>query len=307
MEVRASRPLGYCSYESKVAVKDWEYRKLSDEAVKDATAKEASNKPIFFRVESTDKGEPRALQTAIASYEVKGGKHDGAKIDLIGAVHVGEKSYYAALNKQFKQYDAMLFELVADPNQRFSKTKKDKGVYSPISAVQVGMKDALALSFQLDEVDYSAKNFVHADMSPKEFMQDMKKRNDGFLSMAARMLGSSLAAQGVSQANGSDAKMLAALASKNRGVALKRVMAEQFSTMDVQMSGFADSDGKSTLLTERNGKAMEVLAKELAKGKKNIGIFYGAAHLDDMHERLIRDFAATPGEVSWLDAWSLTE
>jgi len=311
MEVRASRPVGYCGFQTKVAVKEWEYQKLPDENVKEepATA-DANSKPVFFRVESSDSGEPRALQTAIASYEIKGGKYDGAKIDLVGAVHVGEKSYYSDLNKQFKKYDAMLFELVAEPNQRISKTKKgkkDKGVYNPISAVQVGMKDTLALSFQLDEVDYSAKNFVHADMSPKEFLQDMKKRNDGFLFMAARVLGSSLAAQGVAQANGSDAKMIAALASKNRSVALKRVMAEQFSTMDVQMSGLADSEGKSTLLTERNGKAMEVLARELAKGKVNIGIFYGAAHLDDMHVRLLRDFGATPGEVTWLDAWSLTE
>ncbi len=308
MEVRASRPVGYCGFQSKVAVKDWEYRKLPEENSKDEpTNTGASAKPVFFRVQSSDSGELRALQTAIASYEIKSGKNKGAKIDLIGAVHVGEKSYYSALNKQFKKYDAMLFELVADPNERLSKSKKDKGVYSPISAVQVGMKDALALSFQLDEVDYSAKNFVHADMSPKEFVQDMKKRKDNFLSMAARILGSSLAAQGVSQANGSDAKMIAALASKNRSLALKRVMAEQFSTMDVQMSGFADSDGKSTLLTERNGKAMEVLGRELGKGKENIGIFYGAAHLEDMHVRLLRDFDATIGEITWLDAWSLSE
>jgi hypothetical protein len=307
MEVRASRPVGYCGFQSKVAVKEWEYRKLPEDSKEEPANTGASAKPVFFRVHSTDTGEPRALQTAIASYEIKSGKHQGAKIDLIGAVHVGEKGYYAALNKQFKKYDAMLFELVADPNDRVSKSKKDKGVYSPISAVQVGMKDALALSFQLDEVDYTAKNFVHADMSPKEFVQDMKKRKDNFLSMAARMLGSSLAAQGVSQANGSDAKMIAALASKNRSLALKRVMAEQFSTMDVQMSGFADSEGKSTLLTERNGKAMEVLARELGKGKANIGIFYGAAHLDDMHIRLLRDFGAALGEVTWLDAWSLSE
>jgi len=308
MEVRASRPVGYCGFQSKVAVKSFEYRKLDLVKISTDEGKTgAVDKPVFFKVENAENGEPKALQTAIASYEFTSGPYKGAVVDLIGAVHVGEKSYYSSLNNQFKKYDAMLFELVADPDQRITKAKKDKGVYSPISAIQVGMKDALGLAFQLDEIDYKAKNFVHADMTPKEFVDDMKNRKDGFLSMFARVLGSSIAAQGVSQANGSDAKMLAALASDNRTLALRRVMADQFATMDIQMAGFADSQGKSTLLTERNGKAMQVLDRELGKGKRNIGIFYGAAHLDDMHDRLLRDFNATPGKLEWLDAWELSE
>ena len=104
---------------------------------------------------------------------------------------------------------------------------------------------------------------------------------------------------------GADAKMLAALMSKNRPVALRRVMAEQFESMDVQLSGLADSQGQSTLLTERNRKAMEVLRDQLNKGKRRLGIFYGATHLKDMDDRLIKDFAAVRGDVTWLDAWRL--
>jgi hypothetical protein len=171
--------------------------------------------------------------------------------------------------------------------------------------MQVGMKDALNLTFQLDEVDYQAKNFVHADMTPEEFAADMERRKDGFLAMFARVLGSSIAAQGTPQMAGADAKMLAALMSKNRPVALRRVMAEQFESMDVQLSGLADSQGQSTLLTERNRKAMEVLRDQLKQGKRRLGIFYGAAHLKDMDDRLIKDFAAVRGDVTWLDAWRL--
>ena len=39
-------------------------------------------------------------------------KHD-VTIDLIGAVHIGEKAYYDKLNKEFEQYDVLLYELVA--------------------------------------------------------------------------------------------------------------------------------------------------------------------------------------------------
>jgi len=93
--------------------------------------------------------------------------------------------------------------------------------------------------------------------------------------------------------------------SKNRAIALRQVMAEQFQNMEVQLSGLADSQGQSTLVTERNRKAMEVLVGQLKKGKRSIGIFYGAAHLKDMDQRLIKDLAATRGDVEWLDAWRL--
>jgi hypothetical protein len=71
------------------------------------------------------------------------------------------------------------------------------------------------------------------------------------------------------------------------------------------MAGLADKSGKSTLLTERNRKAFEVLDRELKAGKTNVSVFYGAAHLSDMHERLLRDFNAKPVNTEWIDAWPL--
>ena len=34
-------------------------------------------------------------------------------VDLIGAVHIGDVAYYAAAQRRFEQYDALLYELVA--------------------------------------------------------------------------------------------------------------------------------------------------------------------------------------------------
>src|ERR1700743_2439159 len=56
-------------------------------------------------------GDPQGggkLQTASVTYQ----NSDGVQVDLIGAVHVGEKAYYDELNKQFEGYDAMLYEMV---------------------------------------------------------------------------------------------------------------------------------------------------------------------------------------------------
>ena len=61
----------------------------------------------------------------------------------------------------------------------------------------------------------------------------------------------------------------------------------------------------STLITERNKKALSVLQKQLAMGKKRIAIFYGAGHLSDMEKRLAKDFGLIRSKEEWLDAWNL--
>ena len=70
-----------------------------------------------------------------------------------------------------------------------------------------GMKDMLGLSFQLDAIDYQAKNFVHADMDPKEFTQSLSERQEGLMQFLMRSMGSSLALQSSQKSN--DIDMLA--------------------------------------------------------------------------------------------------
>jgi hypothetical protein len=314
IEVSISQPLGYCTYNATAEVKNWRYRPIEPAKVEperktslSPEPKDGQDSPEFVRIKRNSKREPLSLQTGIVRYTISSGKFSGAVVDLIGAVHVAEKSYYAELNRKFGDYDRLLFELVADPNVRLADAPKDRGVYNPLSAMQVGLKSALKLEFQLDEINYGAKNFVHADMSPEEFVADMKKRNDSFVSMFARVLGASLAAQPADEAFSSDAKLLAALMSDNQSVALRRVLAEQFEDMEVTLSALEDRQGKSTLLTERNAKAFQVLRRELEAGRKRLGIFYGAAHLKDMDRRLVQEWSANRGEVFWLDAWKLDE
>ncbi len=256
--------------------------------------------PKFVRVLKKDK-KPLALQTAVVTYKSDSAEYAGVEVALIGAVHIAEKSYYDELNTLFKKYDALLYEMVADPHQGVP-TEDERGT-SPVSAVQVGMKDMLELKFQLDEVDYKPANFVHADMSPEEFFESMKKRKEGVLQMLLRSVGSGLAMQGAGKST--DLDMLSAMFSDNRAQGMKRALADQFEMMEGQMAALQGDDGRSTLITERNAKAFEVLGREIKAGKKKLGIFYGAGHLKDMHERLIKDYHMTPRETKWLDAWDL--
>ncbi len=266
----------------------------------------AESKPVtkkilkFVRVSKEGKT-PQALQTAVVKYKSDSKETEGVEVSLVGAVHIAEKSYYQDLNKLFTEYDALLYEMVSDPHHGVP-APNERGS-SPISSVQVGMKDMLELTFQLDEVDYKAKNFVHADMSPDEFFDSMNKRKEGVFKMLLRSVGSGLAMQGAGKSN--DLDVLTAMLSKDRSKGLKVALAEQFEMMDGQMAALQGEDGRSTLITERNAKAFKVLGEQIKAGKKKIGIFYGAGHLEDMHQRLLDEYRMQPVETKWLDAWDL--
>jgi hypothetical protein len=72
----------------------------------------------------------------------------------------------------------------------------------------------------------------------------------------------------------------------------------------VLTAAFGGEEG-STLITDRNAAALDVLGDEIAKGRRRIAIFYGAAHMDDFDERLREDFGLQPSEPEWLEAWDL--
>ncbi|MFM8539697.1 MAG: hypothetical protein ACKOES_16755, partial [Planctomycetaceae bacterium] len=91
-----------------------------------------------------------------------------------------------------------------------------------------------------------------------------------------------------------------------RQVRLRRIMAEQFTDMDVLTAAFGGEDG-STLITDRNTAALEVLRARIARGDRRIAIFYGAAHMDDFDRRLRRDFGVQPRDTAWLEAWDLRD
>jgi hypothetical protein len=86
---------------------------------KSDTASAAETKDIgkdWVRMKYDSKDEPIAMQTAIVHYvptKSNGKPGSGVTVDLIGAVHIGDVAYYKKLNRQFTQYDALLYELVA--------------------------------------------------------------------------------------------------------------------------------------------------------------------------------------------------
>ena len=65
----------------------------------------------FLRVGKSTNETPEKLQVAISKYHSK--EKPGLEVSLVGAIHIADKEYFAELNKEFEQYDAVLYELVA--------------------------------------------------------------------------------------------------------------------------------------------------------------------------------------------------
>ena len=307
-------------------------------AVAAEEAKPASDVPekyIRMTMNSARPKVPQSLDTSIIRFVPKDEKlaKAGVSVDLIGAIHIGDRRYFQQLNKEFKDYDALLFEMVADKDDlggepvRFVDREKpvdDDGTTKPkepaakdaseesgfkagmavVGGMQLGAKDMLGLAFQVDWIDYSAKNMVHADMSPEEFAEKMKERGESFFTLFMDLFVQGLKQQ---QANKNkapnDLALLFALFSSNRELVMKRVMAQQFAESDVLFE--LGGEKGSAIITERNIVAMDVLREQLDKGVKKIGIFYGAGHLADMSRRMVDEFDMKLVDERWVEAWNL--
>jgi hypothetical protein len=271
-------------------------------AAADKKDEAAAESPKFIRLRRDDSKKPVAMETAIVRYAAA--DRPGVAVDLVGAVHVGDRAYYDELNKLFEKYDVVLYELVAPEGTKIPKGGRKEPSTHPLGAMQEGMSTVLELQHQLSCVDYTKANFIHADMSPDEFNKRMTDRGESFFQMFLRMMGQGMAQSAGGTSGVNDASLLMALFSKDRATRLKVLMAEQFDGLDGQMAVFDGPEG-STIITERNKKCFEVLGQQLKDGKKSIAIFYGAGHLPDMEKHLAADYGLQRQSEKWLSAWRL--
>lgn len=264
---------------------------------------ETGDAPSFLRIKRDDRSRPLSLETAVVRY-VAGTDTSSADcvVDLIGAVHVGEKSYYDELNRVFRDYDAVLYELVAPTEANIPSPGHRSG--HPVSVMQVAIKNLLNLEFQLDCVEYRKPNFVHADLSPDEFQKSMEQRDESFTKLFFRLMGQGLAQQSKDPARTSDFAVFSALFSKDRALELKRTVALQFEEME-KATLVLDGPNGSTIITDRNKRALDVLKTQISAGKKRLAIFYGAAHLPDFDRKMRAELGFTPSTTRWLVAWDL--
>ncbi len=268
-----------------------------------ALAPLVGQEPVKFEasefVRFVKEGDGGHLDTAVTTY-----KKGDVELVLYGAVHIADQAVYEALNDRFTTCDVLLYELVGPADYRPSRDAAERGT-SPVSLLQQALKNSMQLSFQLDAIDYSPANFVHADMTPEEFEESMSERGESVLSiMIDMMLAGAKHQRELADAGeappGLDVDLVKAFRSGEGRHTLRMMFAEQLQQIELMATGGKEG---STLLEGRNEKCLQVLQQELQKDHKRIGIYYGAAHLPHMERRLVQDLGFTRTGQEWLVAW----
>lgn len=258
----------------------------------------------FIRTVRDAGGEPVALETATVRYVPAG--RDGAAgvtVDLVAVTHVGEPEYFSGLDGQLNEYDAVLFELVA-PEGAVPQKGADGGMIPAL------LKNALDLEYQTERIDYTRRNFVHADLTPRQIGEKMRERGQTGLSVAFDLFGSMMAEAGRRAERGEDGGDLAAfslttlLLDPNGKLKLKRAFA-----LELERAEMGEALGETAgrmLITDRNEAATAVLREQIAAGRRRLAIFYGAGHMPDMERRLVEDFGLKRQGAQWREAWGLS-
>ena len=272
----------------------------------------------YIRVKETEK--VAKLQTAVISYE-----KEGKQVDLIGAIHLADRRYYDFLNKHFKGYEVILFEMVggeklggekkpkvierlkaevdsdiADEVNVADDPEKEKNARAlrGLREVYQSMEKALGLVGQSAVIDYMAKNFVHADLTLKEFGALQKDRGESLLGFLV-----SMGMKAERPKNKPNSLLLMGGILAGRADLVKLEMMQTMAEGDKQIDSLA---GESVIISDRNIRCMEVMDQQLAAGQEKIGIFYGAAHFTDMRKRMEeRGFKKV--STKWLTAWEVNK
>ncbi len=155
----------------------WELSRAQEVVAEDGGTQPA--KPSQFLRLNRKGSQPISLDTAITSYR----NDAGLQVDLVGAIHVGERSYYEKLNQRFDSYEVVLYELVAPEGTVIPRGGKREGASNPISMLQGSMQSLLGLESQLEQIDYTRKTLVRADMTPEQIATRMKERGDTALTI----------------------------------------------------------------------------------------------------------------------------
>ena len=286
---------------------------------------EAGDKRDYVRYVGDDKR--GKLQTVIVTM-----KKGDVQVELIGAVHVADPDYYKALTKLFTGYEELLFELVDGqkmkqdleggpkpasrktpdaplkqgefpPDDEDAPSAKDRNpAFKIISVLMHGLGSYFRLQYQTDGIDYHTKNFVHADVSMDEFVRLQADKGESFVDLFRKAIEAQLELGTDRKAEPKGSQLLLALLGDSSG--LKVSIARQLAAADDLTAVMEKEDGGTVIITERNKKALEVLDHETAAGRKNLGIFYGAAHLSEMETRLEKKGYRRTGE-RWMTAWDI--
>jgi hypothetical protein len=247
------------------------------------------------------------LETCIRRYQPAEGK--SPVVYLTSVAHVGETNYFAALQKHLDAQRLVMFEGVrgAETGIRASRTNRSttttNGPALDPTALQTKLAEALGLVFQLDALDYARTNFRNNDIA--------------LSNLTAKLRGQSIDGDKLMHMLGGQDDLLKPLLMFLSGDAasralVKTVLVELLADLGNDFGALAALSpdlGKllKVLLADRNEAIFANLKAELAKpdAPSTIAMFYGAAHMKELAERLEGELHYRVADEQWLPAFGV--
>jgi len=246
------------------------------------------------------------LQTSIVSFS----NSLGTKLDLVSAVHLGGKGYYKKLNVEFRSKDIVLYELVAEVEQKPSINSIQSNS-SPVSFLQKAMGNFLRLSFQLEEIDYSPENFTHADLSPRQLRLAMEAKDQNLLSAFLALVATQSPEYDMEESSQETIKslnvmsLLNALTSGDHVNSLKYLFGSELGKAD-EIGLTEEIENEIPILGDRNRAVIKRLVEVTSDSEiKQIAIFYGAAHMPGIERLVMEELGYRQDSHRWLPAWRI--
>jgi len=268
-----------------------------------AQAQEASR---FIRFIPGISGWEGELQTSIVSFS----NSLGTKLDLVSAVHLGDKEYYEKLNAEFLRKDVVLYELVADLGEKPSINSKQSNS-SPVSFLQKAIGNFLRLSFQLEQIDYSPENFTHADLNPSQLRLAMEAKDQNLLSIFLALVEALSPEYNLEETSQETIKsmsmmsLLSALTSGDHVNSLKYLFGSELGKAE-EMGLTKEIENEIPILGDRNRAVIKRLVEVSSDSKnKQIAIFYGAAHMPGIERSIMEELGYRQDSHRWLSAWRI--
>jgi hypothetical protein len=287
----------------------------------------AWGEPAPYLRATDDKNGGRILQ--VASRTLVSPKEDGPRVTLLGVSHLGDATYYEKIQKKLDAADLVLFEGVGFGDE--GPPKKEEGDSSAVSELQLSLARSMGLIFQMEAIRYDRPHFRNSDISPEALLTRLQggplkfpgkdgqaTKKDGATGKADK--GNHQSREFIKALSGNSfvfnflGKALSFFGKDPKFRALmKLAIVETFGSIEGDVTRLAKASGPGmekfmrVLLEDRNAIVFRDLRKVL-KGKNppdSIVVFYGAAHMPDLENRLVKKLGFRPDGNEWLAAFGV--
>ena len=288
--------------------------------------------PAPYLRATDEKGGGRVLQ--VVARTLASPAEQGPTVTLLGVSHVGDRSYYEKIQKKLDAAELVLFEGVGFGDDGPPKGNRDDG--GGVSELQLSLASSMGLVFQLQAIRYDRPHFRNSDISPEALLSKLQggkgkpsakggsggkedapdkgepggKTDKG--NFESRQFVKALSGDSILFSFLSKALKFFGKSPQFRAL-MKLAIVEALGSIEGDVTRLAEASGPGmrkfmrALLEDRNAIVFRDLRKVLKQKKppKSIVVFYGAAHMPDLEERIVEKLGFKPAGDEWLTAFGV--